>query len=121
MNKRPRGTGSIFLQKDSRIWWLKYHVGGRAVRESSGTSNRRLAEDKLKIKVAAAVMGDDASLRSRIKLAELTEAMLRDYRLNGHKSLGSTKRRWEKHLTLFFGDVRAVDVTSERIDNYVDL
>jgi integrase len=91
------------------------------VRESSGTSKRRLAEDKLKIKVAGALLGDHASLRNRTKLAELTDAMLRDYRLNEHKSLDSTQRRWEKHLTPFFGDARVTDITSDRIDEYVDV
>lgn len=120
MNKRPRGTGSIFRQKDSQLWWLKYYIGGRAVRESSGTANRRLAEDKLKIKVAGALAGESGALRNRTRLPELQEAMLRDYRLNAHKSLESTERRWTKHLAPFFGDIRVIDLTAERIDQYVD-
>jgi hypothetical protein len=27
---RPRGTGSLYLQKDSAVWWIKYHRNGRS-------------------------------------------------------------------------------------------
>lgn len=120
MNKRPRGTGSLFRQKGSQLWWLKYYISGRAVRESSGTAKRKEAEDRLKIKVAAALSGEAGAVRNQTRLAELKDAMLRDYRLNEHKSLESVERRWKKHLTPYFGDIRVTDLTSERVDQYVD-
>jgi hypothetical protein len=36
MSRRPRGTGSIFQQEGSSIWWIQYFRGGRRQRETTG-------------------------------------------------------------------------------------
>jgi site-specific recombinase XerD len=46
--------------------------------------------------------------------------LLRDYRINGLKSLDTVQRRWLVHLRPFFGILRANQVSTERIDRYVD-
>jgi integrase len=51
---------------------------------------------------------------------ELADAFLRDYRINGRKSLEDAETRWNLHLKPFFGLLRAVDVTSELIARYID-
>ena len=53
----------------------------------------------------------------RTKVDELTEMFLRDYRINGRKSLDDAEARWEYHLKPFFGGMRAVDVTSEQFSS----
>jgi site-specific recombinase XerD len=45
---------------------------------------------------------------------------VRDYRINGKKSLEDADARWKRHLKPFFGSMRAVDVTSEQLARYVD-
>jgi integrase len=45
---------------------------------------------------------------------------VRDYRINGRKSLADAEARWNHHLKPFFGSMRAVDVTSEQLARYVD-
>jgi hypothetical protein len=45
---RPRGTGSIYLQKGSSIWWVKYYRNGKAYRESTHTQDEGKAKDFLK-------------------------------------------------------------------------
>jgi len=56
----------------------------------------------------------------RVRVEELAEDFLREYRINGRKSLDDVKTRWELHLKPFFGVLRAVDVTSDLIARYVD-
>ena len=40
--------GSLYKQPGSRIWWVKYHVHGRPVRESTGTADEQEAKRCLK-------------------------------------------------------------------------
>ncbi|HEX4029126.1 MAG TPA: hypothetical protein VHX20_02120 [Terracidiphilus sp.] len=44
---RPRGTGSLYQQKDSAVWWIKYHRNGRSFRESTRTTDKRKASRAL--------------------------------------------------------------------------
>jgi integrase len=56
----------------------------------------------------------------RTKVDELAVMFVRDYRINGRKSLDDAEARWNYHLKPFFGSMRAVDVTSEQLARYVD-
>jgi integrase len=56
----------------------------------------------------------------RIKVQELADDFIRDYRINGRKSLDDVQARWTLHLEPFFGYMRAADVTSQQIASYVD-
>src|ERR1035441_4277889 len=40
---RPRGSGSIY-QNGSAVWWVKFYVRGIARRESSHSTDRKVAE-----------------------------------------------------------------------------
>jgi integrase len=56
----------------------------------------------------------------RVRVEELANDFIREYRINGRKSLKDADTRWNSHLKPFFGVLRAVDVTSELIARYVD-
>ena len=56
----------------------------------------------------------------RVRIEELADDLLRDYRINGKRSLDDVKARWKLHLKPFFSDLRAVDVSSELVARYVD-
>jgi integrase len=56
---------------------------------------------------------------NRLKFTKMAEMIKKDYEGKGNRS----KDRLEHHLNSlqgFFGDVRAVDITAERIEDYVD-
>ena len=42
--------GCLYKQKSSRVWWVKYYVNGRPIRESTGTDKesegRRFLKDR---------------------------------------------------------------------------
>jgi len=40
---RPRGTGSIYLQNGSSVWWVKYYRNGKAYRESTRKTDEKEA------------------------------------------------------------------------------
>lgn len=56
----------------------------------------------------------------RLRVEELAEDFIREYRINARKSLEDAEARWKLHLKPFFAALRAGDVTSREIDKYVD-
>ncbi len=43
-----RGAGTVFRQKGSRFWWIQYYRRGKRIRESSGCTERAMAEQLLR-------------------------------------------------------------------------
>jgi len=118
---RPRGTGSIYLQKGSSSWWVKYYRNGKPYRESTHTQDEGKAKQFLKQRLAEITTGNFIGPRAeRIRVDELAEDFLRDYRINGRKSLPDAQARWRLHLKPFFGNLRAVEVSSDLVARYVD-
>jgi len=118
---RPRGTGSIYHQKGSSVWWVKYYRHGKPYRESTRTTDQRRAEQFLRQRLAEITTGNFSGPRAeRIRVDELADALLRDYRINRRRSLQDAEARWRLHLKPFFGNLRAVDVSSDLVSRYVD-
>jgi integrase len=90
-------------------------------RESAETADRREALDVLKRRVAEVNTGNVAGTDAkRVRIAELAEDFLRDYRINGKSSEADAEARWRLHLNPFFGSHRAIRVTSDLLNKYVD-
>lgn len=118
---RPRGTGSLYQQKDSAVWWIKYHRNGRSFRESTRTTDKRRATRILAQRLAEISTGTFVGpAHERITVAELAEGLFRDYRINGRKTADDVQTRWKLHLEPFFGSRRVIEVTSDLIARYVD-
>ena len=119
--RRPSGTGCVYQRPDSPVWWLKYSRHGKSFRESSRTTEKRKAEKMLRDRLTELQSGTFAGPKvERIKVQELAEDLIREYRINGRKSLDDLETRWKLHIEPFFGYMRAVDVTSQLIARYVD-
>lgn len=99
---------------------LKYYRNGKVYRQSAGTTNRRKAERMLQQKqaeIANHTFIDPKSERTLVK--ELAEDFLRDYRINGRKSLADAEARWRLHLSKEFGDLRASNVGNDQMTRYI--
>lgn len=119
--RRTNGTGCVYKRPDSPVWWLKYSRRGKAFRESSHQTEKGKAEKMLRKRLGELEAGTFAGPQvERIKVQELAEDFIRDYRINGRKSLDDVQARWDLHLKPFFGYMRAADVTSQQIACYVD-
>jgi integrase len=91
------------------------------VKESTGETNYRIARQLLTRRLHEIGTGTYAGPKmERIRVEELAELLMRDYRINQRKSLEDVEERWELHLKPFFGELRAMDVSSTLIDQYVD-
>ena len=119
--RRPSGTGCVYQRPDSPVWWLKYSRHGKSFRESSRTTEKRKAEKMLRERLTELQSGTFAGPKvEKIKVQELADDLIREYRINGRKSLDDLQTRWTLHLEPFFGYMRAADVTSQSIAHYVD-
>ena len=118
---RTRGSGSIYKQKGSAAYWVKYYRNGKPFRESTKTTDKGEAKDFLKQRLAEIATGNFyGPVVERITVAELADDFLRDYRINDRKSVDDVQARWNLHLEPFFGAMKACEVTSDLVARYVD-
>jgi integrase len=54
----------------------------------------------------------------KVRFEELAEDFLNDYRINGKRSLDKAQRS-VKHLQGFFGGMRAIDITTDKVRAYI--
>jgi integrase len=119
--RRPKGTGSIYQRPDSAVYWLKYSRYGKPYRESSQTTDKRKAERILKVRLSEITTGTFIGPQAeKIKVSELAEDFLREYRINERKSIDDATARWNLHLKPYFNHRKAIDLSSELISQYVD-
>jgi integrase len=109
--------GSVYRR--GRFWWVKYYRNGKPFRESSKSVNitdaRRLLRKREGEIGTGNFLGPNAD---RIRFEELAGDLLSEYRVNNRKSLKWAKRRVDLHLAPFFGRMRAIDITTERVRAY---
>jgi integrase len=132
--RRPRaerGSGSIYRPKyrdrktkevhECRFFWIKYYRNGTAHRENTHSDKRTVAREMLKTRSGEIATGNWVEPKAqKILMSELFDALLRDYRNNARKSLKFAEQRWAKHLKPVFGEMRAIDVTTDVLDRYVE-
>ena len=126
-----RGAGRIFKRANSSAWWIAYCHRAKEIRESSGSNERKVAERLLKrrlIETGADSLGLKAFVspkQDRILVSELLDYLEGDLRLPNEKRPGPARslpgiRSHLKRIRAAFGDWRAVGVTREAVDRYIE-
>ncbi len=107
------------LLRQSEVWWLKYRVNGRVMRESSGTTSYEEAKRLLKLREGRAAEGKPLMPRAaRLTVAELAENLKQNYAANERRSAERLEYSLA-HLLPAFGARRAAEVTTADVDAYV--
>jgi integrase len=130
-SRRERGTGGIFKPKyrdrhsremrESRSFWIQYRVNGQAVRENTRSDKISVAKQLLQRRIGEVNSGQWSGPKAeKTTVVEIMQALFRDYRINEAKSLTDSECRWRKHLEPAFGRMRAIEVTSDALDGYID-
>jgi hypothetical protein len=61
----------------------------------------------LKVRLAEITSGTFVGPQAeRVRVEELADDLLREYRINGRKSMDDVETRWKLHLKSFFGVMR---------------
>jgi integrase len=118
--KRQRGTGSIFLQPGSSIWWYQIWVNGKRERGSTGCRSKREADAFVRRKLAEYSVGLSSPETQKVTVKDLVEDVLLRNKNNGNKTVADDESRWKNHLEPFFGYLRATQVSSDLIDRYIN-
>ena len=116
-----RGNGRIFLR--GQIWWVAYYLRGKEYRESSGEMDEKKASNFLKLRLKE-VGADELGLHKftppknrRLTLQDLLEALQKDFELRDKMS--PQNKSGFSRAKADFGHYRAVSLTPQAVDNYV--
>jgi integrase len=118
--RRQRNSGRIFKQRGCARYSIQYYRNGKRIRESTGSTDWKVADQKLRRRLAEISTGTYVGPQTeKILVSELWEPYRRDQEINKRKAK-STKGRWVLHLEPFFGWRRVVSVGTDELDKYVD-
>jgi integrase len=100
-------------------YWIKYHRNGKQYFESTKSTKEGDAKKLLRIREGHIAEGKFSGLRvEKVRFEEIAEDMVRDYRVNGKKSIGRAERS-VRQLQKYFGGMRVVDINTSRIEAFV--
>src|SRR3990170_1929960 len=106
--------GSIF--KRGNVFWIKYYRAGKPYRESTHSEKESDAKRLLKAREGAIVENRFFGLMvEKIRFEELAQDLINDYKVNNQKSIDRVKISID-HLKRYFEGVRAVDITTDRVN-----
>lgn len=98
---------------------MRWSWKGRRYVECSGTDDREAAEQVLLERLAECRLGLRGPEMSRSRtVADLLDALARDYELHERASLPQLQSRLERHLKPHLGAMRAVELGAGHIDSY---
>jgi integrase len=107
------------LLRESAVWWIKYYVGGRPVRESTGTAKEQDARRVLKAREGRVALGQPMLPRvDRILYEEAAADLRRYYETTGCRDLAEADGRLA-HLNLFFTGRRLAAIGQAEATDYV--
>jgi len=107
------------LYKRGAIFWIKYYVKGRPIRESTGTQCEAEARYILKLREQEIAKGHYHKLPSRrVRFEELSQDLVNDYEMHERKSTVRILHSL-KHLERHFGGTRPDEITTDMIEKYI--
>src|SRR5580704_8811632 len=148
-SRRERGCGSIFkpkfrdrksgLRRECPHFRIAYYRGGQRFVENTHSDKVIVAKELLRKRLGAISLGSfTLPVNERVSIAELMEALFRDYAIRANSHVGSDgdpdvqrilkkaerrlrfiRGRWQNHLKLFFGRIRATTLSTDDINRYV--
>ena len=108
------------IYKRGKTYWIKYYRNGKPYRESTRSKKEADAKRLLKKREGEISGGKLPGIYfDRVRFDELAEDFLRDYRVNQKKSLVRAQES-VNHLKETFEGVRVTDITTPRINAYIE-
>jgi integrase len=109
----------LYQRPDSDVFWMSYMSGGKRVRESARTTDRKEAERILKDKEGRLARGEVLLPRvDRITYDEIAEDLREHYRATGDRDLREAEGRLH-HLGQAFTGHRVVHLGAAEITRYI--
>jgi len=122
-------TGSVFQKsyrdrlgraRKTSTWYMKYYVNGKPIEASSGMDDYDEALASLRKRMAdQAIQPDYTDHPERVRMNQLFDLLIEDYRYKERKSTYDTELRVEAHLRPFFGERKAQAISTSVLREYV--
>jgi integrase len=110
--------GNIYRR--GKVYWVRYYRNGKQHSESAHSDKKEVAKRLLKLREGEISKGELPGLYfDRVRFEELVEDYRKDYRINQKKS-NQRAEIVSKHLTDYFGGMKATQITTALIKEYVD-
>jgi len=107
------------IYKRGKTYWIKYYRNGKPYYESSKSQKETKARRLLKKREGEISDGKLPGVYfDRIRIEELAEDFLADYRVNGKDVVRAELSI--KHLKEFLGGMKVTSITTSRINNYIE-
>ena len=126
--RRDVGTGTLFQHKYrdkdgksvlGKTWIIQYYRDGRRIREHTGQTSRRKAQDILTERLGQVAKGEWIAPRKPVRVEELYRALETHNKVHAPQKVRGMAWRW-KHLSPAFALVYAINVTTTAIDKYAE-
>jgi integrase len=115
-----RGDIMGMIYKRGRVYWIKYYRSGKPYRESTKSTKEADAKRLLKKREGEISEGKLPGIYfDRVRFDELANDFRADYKINQKKSLDRAQRSL-KHLQKAFEGMRVTDITTPRINAYIE-
>jgi integrase len=118
--KEQNKVGTVYRRKESKILWIKYYRNGKSYYESTGTDELTEAERLLKIREGDIAKGKlPAVIFDKVKLLELLDGLILDYKLNLRKSVIRAEQS-RQHLIDYFGEnAKCSSISTDNLRAYI--
>src|SRR4030043_49282 len=108
-----------YVYKRGDIYWLKYYRHGKPYRESSKSDKITKAQKLLKKREGEIAEGKLPGFYfDKVTFNQLAEDFLTDYRINVKDTLSKAERS-VRYLKEFFGEMKATEITTDRVRTYI--
>jgi integrase len=102
------------------VWWVQFSRGGKKIRESSGSTIREDAVRLLRKREGQIAEGLPVTQKTgTVRMNELFDDVVTDWKVNGRKSVRDMERRINKHLLEFLYGKRAETVSAADVKKFV--
>ena len=116
MPKGEKGTSRPYLR--GSVYWIKYYVQGKAVRESTQKTIYNEAVQVLNQKRVAADRGELTA--SKCKIHDLFDLVLKEQRRRKRNDIKHVESRIANHLEPWLGKLLITRLNNVHIDQYID-
>jgi integrase len=120
MKSRQHGLGTVFRHhKGSDVWWIQYSAHGKRYRESSGSTDEKVAKHRLKQRIADIIEKRPVGAAvEKITLDDLITLVENKYKADGLHTLNRVQAA-AAHLREYYGGERkARNITDDTVVAY---
>lgn len=113
-------TGCLFQRNGHGNWYMKFYDRGKAVVQSSKTSNERTAAKMLRKRIAEIEAGMFSGTKmDRVKMRELFADYKQDQEIEQCSSQDDSELRWKTSIEPVFGHLKASSISTSDIRGYI--